>query len=132
MKPIRFLLVTSLMLGAAAAHADEHRLQPIDLFELEWASDPQISPDGASIAYVRNFMDIMSDSRRSNIWLISFDGKTHRPLTSGKRSASRLRSRLIMAGTCLLLLVLTSRKATCGSGSSGERERKKRGPPLPT
>ena len=36
-----------------------------DVFELEFASDPQISPDGAQVVYVRNFMDIMTDRRRS-------------------------------------------------------------------
>jgi acylaminoacyl-peptidase len=66
--------------------AADDRFEPLDVFELEWASDPQISPDGRSIAYVRNFMDIMTDARRSNIWLASFDGTSHRPLTSGNDS----------------------------------------------
>ena len=35
------------------------------------------------VAYVRNFMDIMTDSRRANIWIIDNDGSDHRPLTSG-------------------------------------------------
>ena len=84
MRPIHFLLVFGLALVATSVvSGDDHRsFQPLDIFELEWASDPQISPDGERIAYVRNFMDIMSDTRRSNIWLVSFDGSRHRPLTS--------------------------------------------------
>ena len=35
----------------------------LDVFELEHASDPQISPDGNSVVYVRNRMDIMKDQR---------------------------------------------------------------------
>ncbi len=62
---------------------DPRRFQLMDVFELEWASDPQLSPDGATIVYVRNFMDVMSDRRRSNLWAVSFDGSDHRPLTSG-------------------------------------------------
>ena len=31
----------------------------MDVFELEWASDPQISPDGRHVTYVRNGMDIL-------------------------------------------------------------------------
>ena len=42
------------------------QLQPLDVFKLEWAGDPQISPDGSSIVYVRNFMDIMKDTSRSS------------------------------------------------------------------
>ncbi len=56
--------------------------QALDVFELEWASDPQISPDGERVAYVRNSMDIMADRVRSDIWLVSFDGEDHRPITT--------------------------------------------------
>ncbi len=63
--------------------ANSTHFQLMDVFELEWASDPQISPDGQQIVYVRNFMDVMSDRRRSNLWTISTDGRDHRPLTSG-------------------------------------------------
>lgn len=54
-----------------------------NIFDLEYASDPKISPDGSNIVYVRNFMDIMDDRRKSNLWIINADGTRHRPLTSG-------------------------------------------------
>ena len=68
---------------AAMPAAPADRFQPIDVFGLEWASDPQISPDGRRIAYVRNSMDVMKDRRRSQIWLLDADGGDHRPITSG-------------------------------------------------
>jgi acylaminoacyl-peptidase len=58
-------------------------LRPIDVFQLENVSDPQISPDGKRVVYVRNFADIMSDRRRSNLWIVDFEGTNHRPLTTG-------------------------------------------------
>jgi acylaminoacyl-peptidase len=58
-------------------------IQLMDIFELEYASDPQVSADGQRIVYVRNFMDIQKDRRRSNLWVIDADGGNHRPLTSG-------------------------------------------------
>ncbi|MEM9846856.1 MAG: S9 family peptidase [Bacteroidota bacterium] len=61
-------------------------LEPLDVFDLEYASDPQISPDGKSIIYVRNFKDIMTDKNRSNLWMVSTDGKTHQPLTAGMQN----------------------------------------------
>src|SRR5687767_590144 len=64
------------------------RFEPIEIFELEWASDPRISPDGKRIVYVRNFMDIMKDRYRSNLWTIDVDGNAHRPLTSGTANYS--------------------------------------------
>lgn len=54
-----------------------------DVFELEYATDPQIAPDGEHIAYVRRSNDIMTDRTRSNIWLLRADGSDHRPLLSG-------------------------------------------------
>jgi acylaminoacyl-peptidase len=55
----------------------------MDVFGLEWATDPQISPSGDAVVYVRNFFDVMTDGRRSNLWLVSADRRIHRPLTSG-------------------------------------------------
>ncbi|MCY4357359.1 MAG: S9 family peptidase [Gammaproteobacteria bacterium] len=54
-----------------------------DVFELEVAADPQISPDGSQVVYVRNSNDIMTDRARANLWIINTDGSEHRPLLSG-------------------------------------------------
>lgn len=59
-----------------------------DVFNLELVSDPQISPDGRRIVYVRQFADIMTDKRVSNLWIINFDGTDHRPLTTGNYNDS--------------------------------------------
>jgi acylaminoacyl-peptidase len=61
-------------------------LQPMDVFHLEYASDPQIACDGKKVVYVRHFMDVMKDRRRSNLWIVATDGSDHRPLTTGKHS----------------------------------------------
>lgn len=85
------LLLTSLLLVAGAVCADEAKRNYFlntDIFELEIATDPQISPDGALIAYVRRSMDIMTDRPRSNIWLLDSRGGEHRPLLSGTDSFS--------------------------------------------
>jgi acylaminoacyl-peptidase len=58
----------------------------MDVFGLEWAGDPQVSPDGSQVVYVRNFFDVMTDRARTNLWLVSAEGSRHRPLTSGARS----------------------------------------------
>ncbi len=54
-----------------------------NVFDLEYATSPQIAPDGEQIVYLRNSMDKMEDRRRSNLWMINTDGSRHRPLTSG-------------------------------------------------
>jgi acylaminoacyl-peptidase len=81
------LLVFAFVLGIApAADMGDEKFQLIDVFQLEYAADPQISPDGQTIVYVRSFMDIMKDQRRSNLWIVKVDGSEHRPLTSGNEN----------------------------------------------
>ncbi len=77
---LSWILAAGALLGAEPA-TDRFALR--DVFELEWASDPQISPDGSRVVYVRNFMDVMKDVRRSNLWIVEADGSDHRPLTTG-------------------------------------------------
>ena len=55
----------------------------MDVFELEWAVDPQISPDGDGVAYVRTSLGIMEDQKRSEIWTVTADGVDHRRVTEG-------------------------------------------------
>ena len=63
--------------------SDADRLQYLDVFELEVAADPRISPDGARVVYVRRGFDIMTDGGRTALWLIDSDGTDHRALTDG-------------------------------------------------
>ena len=69
-----------------ASEFPPNRFRPIDLFDLETATEPQISPDGAKVVFVRNFNDIMKDRKRSNLWVINYDGSDLRPLTSGNEN----------------------------------------------
>ena len=46
--------------GALHAQAPGH-FESMDVFELEYAADPQISPDGEHVVYVRTSMDVMAD-----------------------------------------------------------------------
>ncbi|HXW56031.1 MAG TPA: S9 family peptidase [Candidatus Cybelea sp.] len=68
------------------AQESSHKLTAMDLFQIQLATDPQISPDGKQIVYVRHFNDAMTDRRYSNLWIIRSDGSDHRPLTTGNRS----------------------------------------------
>ncbi|OYY68482.1 S9 family peptidase [Sphingomonas sp. 28-63-12] len=54
-----------------------------DLFRLEQAADPQISPDGSQIAYVRQSADVMIDRARSTIWLVDTRTGAQRPIIAG-------------------------------------------------
>ena len=82
-------MLAFLPLGLPVAKADSNnRLTAMDIFEIEFASDPQISPNGTQVVYVRQFADVMTDGRYSNLWIVNFDGTDHRPLTHGNRHDS--------------------------------------------
>lgn len=91
MKSLRFALAV-LALGCSAAALAAPAEGPIstftgrDLFDLSAASDPQISPDGRQIAYVRQSADIMTDRARSSIWLIDTATGRQVPLVTGTGS----------------------------------------------
>ena len=83
----RFLLSVSIPLAAVApATAAPPPLAAADMFELQWAADPQISPDGRQVAYVRYRGDVMKDTYSGDVWIVSADGREHRPLVT--RAAS--------------------------------------------
>lgn len=85
----------SLLLGASLASAQESWAKvditgkdlPVltadDIFALEYADDPQISPDGMRVVYVRKFFDMTSDRVRGNLWEIDMQSGEQRALTTG-------------------------------------------------
>jgi len=94
--PIRAAVVAALLVVAcrsvtAADFSEARRLHSIDVFQLEYADDVQISPDGSHIVYVRVSHDIMTDRTRRNLWIVDADGSNNRPLRSEARNFSQPR-----------------------------------------
>jgi dipeptidyl aminopeptidase/acylaminoacyl peptidase len=85
-----FSIFAALVLAgnASVAASPEARLTSTDLFDLQYVRDVEISPDGERIVYVRTNHDIMTDRAISNLWAIDAGGGNHRPLVSGRASAS--------------------------------------------
>ncbi|NVD27169.1 S9 family peptidase [Parasphingorhabdus flavimaris] len=92
----RYLLaicsLPSLATAAFASDADDSRRFTAErVFDLEYADDPQISPDGSTIVYARKSMDKFVDQVVSDLWSIDTREGTHRPLVSGQGSSSSVR-----------------------------------------
>jgi acylaminoacyl-peptidase len=62
---------------------ESHLLEASDLFELEYVSDPRISPDGEAVVFVRDRPDVLTDEWYSDLWIVGTGGGPPRPLTSG-------------------------------------------------
>jgi acylaminoacyl-peptidase len=69
--------------NGALATPSQH-FTALDVFELEYADNVAISHKGDHIVYERTSMDIMTDKTRKNVWIVSTDGRDHRPLLSGE------------------------------------------------
>ena len=88
-----FLVLTAPVATPLAAQAndeaaDPERLQYLDIFEMEVADDPRISPDGERVVYVRRGFDIMIDRSRTALWVVGTDGSNHRAITDGSGAVS--------------------------------------------
>ena len=81
-------LIASLLGALPAVQDAPPVLEPMDVFELEWASDPRPSPHGDGVVYVRGGMDALTDRTRADLWFVSYDGRDHRPWTSSGRAIS--------------------------------------------
>ena len=89
----RIVLLIFAVITAQLSFSQQQKLsfQPLDVFELEYAADPQISPDGSQIVYNRRGYDIMNDRSKGNLWIISSNGGSHRKLTSREVGESQAR-----------------------------------------
>lgn len=88
-----YLTLLCLFLGSYAFSQDAEKpaFSRMDVFALQWADDPQISPDGTQIVYERNSMDIMKDRRTSRLWLMNADGSGAVKLSGNDVSESSAR-----------------------------------------
>jgi dipeptidyl aminopeptidase/acylaminoacyl peptidase len=78
--------------GMCAAAPPAHRtLVPDDFYRVQDVSDPQVSPDGAWVAYVVTSNDRGADEARSAVWMVSWDGSQHLPLTAAAEGTEKPR-----------------------------------------
>ena len=66
----------------ALAQPAHHPLTLDDIQKIREVRDPQCSPDGKWVAYVVGTIDSKEDKHDSDIWMVSYDGKTDLRVTS--------------------------------------------------
>ena len=89
------LAVCPMLASEAASEAPEEsvprKLTIDDYFSLGEVDDPQISPDGAWIAYTIKTYDLEKDKTYSRIWAVPTVGGDAVPMTAKKQTSSRPR-----------------------------------------
>ncbi|MCG9973331.1 S9 family peptidase [Christiangramia crocea] len=64
----------------------------LDVFQLEYTADPQISPDGDYVVYRRTGFDIMKDKSKGNLWIAGVKNpKVHHKLSTREVNESNAR-----------------------------------------
>jgi dipeptidyl aminopeptidase/acylaminoacyl peptidase len=87
------IIVVALLLApmviASPAWSQQRPIVPQDLYRLKGVSDPQISPDGAIVAFTVTETDRQANRRHSDIWLAPTDGsRAPRQITGGVPSSN--------------------------------------------
>ncbi len=79
-------LALPIFISPPARAAEKRAVTLDDLFEIRDVSEPQISPDGAWVAYTVSRMDAKEDASDEDIWMTSWDGARTVRLTFSKES----------------------------------------------
>lgn len=83
-----WLVLITITLCAVPALAQKRNITEKDLFNFVWAGDPQISPDGSRVAFVRVTVNEKKDGYNTAIWSVSSaTGESHQ-LTTGPRDST--------------------------------------------
>ena len=79
------LCATTTLPGAQERRA----ITETDLFKFVWVADPQISPDGSQVSFVRVSVNEKTDQYETSIWLVSTEGESSpRRITGGIRDTT--------------------------------------------
>src|SRR6478609_8622245 len=84
------LLLVVLAGPAAGQPARTHDITPDDYFTLKTITELAVSPDGKQVAYCVAAWDTTADNRKTDLWLVSTDGKGEpRQLTKDRANARK-------------------------------------------
>lgn len=88
MQSLLSVVLVTLVFVVSPVSAQKRSITEKDLFNFVWIGDPQISPDGSRVAFVRVTVNEKKDGYDTSIWTVSTaNGETHQ-LTTGTRDSS--------------------------------------------
>lgn len=89
MRKVLVRLSVFLLVFAVCASAQKRSITEKDLFDFVWVGDPQVSPDGGVVAFVRVTVNAAKSNYDTSIWTVSTSGgEDPRRLTNGTRDTS--------------------------------------------
>ena len=82
-------LFVLLLLFSFSVSAQKRSIAEKDLFDFAWIGDPQVSPDGSTVVFVKVTVNSAKTNYDTSLWTVSTSGSEEpRRLTSGTRDSS--------------------------------------------
>src|SRR5215813_9832288 len=88
MRSFVLLLAITLLFPISSLQAQKRNITEKDLVNFVWVGDPQISPDGSLVAFVKVTVNERKDGYNTAIWSVSPATGESRQLTNGPRDSS--------------------------------------------
>ena len=88
MRSILSVVLITFVIIVSPVSAQKRNITEKDLFSFVWIGDPQISPDGSRVAFVRVTVNEKKDGYDTSIWTVSTVNADTHPLTTGTRDSS--------------------------------------------
>ncbi len=85
---VALLLCLALFTSLLFAQAQKRAITEKDILQFTWIGDPQVSPDGARVAFVRINVNDKKDGYDTALWSVPTAGGEMQRLTSGKRDSA--------------------------------------------
>ena len=85
---IRISLLVLFVFFVTPTFAQKRSITEKDLFNFNWIADPQVSPDGSRIAFVKVTVNDRKDGYNTAIWTVMTANGELRQLTTGIRDSS--------------------------------------------
>jgi dipeptidyl aminopeptidase/acylaminoacyl peptidase len=85
----RLLAIVLVFATFSMAFAEKRSITEKDIFQFSWIGDPQISPDGSHVAFVKVTVDEKKTGYDTSIWSVAINGnEAPRRMTDGKHDAA--------------------------------------------
>src|SRR5438093_4643632 len=69
-----FVILVALIAATSTALAEKRNITEKDLFDFIWIGDPQVSPDGSHVAFVRVTVNEKKEGYNTSIWSVPIAG----------------------------------------------------------